>query len=51
LGIISAVLDTTGQVLIIYSKYIRHILEREWEYNETVRQLFIDFKKACVSFR
>jgi hypothetical protein len=30
---------------------IRQILERKWEYNETVRQLFIDFKKVCESVR
>ena len=30
--------------------YIRQILQEEWEYNERVRQLFIDFKKAYDSF-
>jgi hypothetical protein len=25
---------------------IPQILERKWEYNETVHQIFIDFKKA-----
>jgi len=30
---------------------IRQILEKKWEYNETVRQLFIDFKKAYDSIR
>ena len=30
---------------------IRQILEKKWEYNEEVRQLFIDFKKAYDSFR
>jgi purine nucleoside phosphorylase len=25
---------------------IHQILEKKWEYNETVHQLFIDFKKA-----
>jgi hypothetical protein len=25
------------------------ILERKWEYNEIVHQLFIDFKKTCDS--
>jgi hypothetical protein len=29
--------------------YIRHILEKKWEYNVTVHQLFIDFKKAYDS--
>ena len=28
---------------------IRQILEKKWEYNETVRQLFTDFKKAYDS--
>ena len=28
---------------------IRQILEKKWEYNEAVHQLFIDFKKACDS--
>jgi len=26
--------------------FIRQILEKKWEYNEAVHQLFIDFKKA-----
>ena len=30
---------------------IRQILEKKWEYNEPVHQLFIDFKKPCDSFR
>jgi hypothetical protein len=29
--------------------YIREILEKKWEYNGTVHQLFIDFKKAYDS--
>jgi hypothetical protein len=33
--------STTDQIF-----YIRQILEKNWEYNGTVRQLFIDFKKA-----
>jgi hypothetical protein len=31
--------------------YIRQILEKKWEYNGTVHQLFIDFKKACDSIK
>jgi hypothetical protein len=31
--------------------YIRQILEKKWKYNETVHQLFIDFKKAYDSVR
>jgi hypothetical protein len=30
---------------------ILQILEKKWEYNEAVRQLFIDFKKAYESVR
>ena len=30
---------------------IRQILEKKWEYNEAVHQLFIDFKKAYDSVR
>jgi hypothetical protein len=30
---------------------IRQILEKKWEYNETVHQLFIDLKKAYDSVR
>ena len=30
---------------------IRQILEKKWEYNEEVHQLFIDFKKASDSVR
>jgi hypothetical protein len=28
--------------------YIQQILEKKWEYNGTVHQLFIDFKKATI---
>jgi hypothetical protein len=38
--------STTGQIFCI-----RQILEKKWEYNETVHQLFIDFKKAYDSVR
>jgi hypothetical protein len=31
--------------------YIQQILEKKWEYNGTVHQLFIDFNKAYVSVR
>jgi hypothetical protein len=30
---------------------IRQILEKKWEYNEAVHQLFVDLKKACDSVR
>jgi hypothetical protein len=31
--------------------YIRQILQKKWEYNGTVHQLFIDFKKAYDSVK
>jgi len=30
---------------------IHHTLEKKWEYNEEVHQIFVDFKKAYVSVR
>jgi hypothetical protein len=38
--------STTDQIFCI-----RQILEKKWEYNGTVHQLFIDFKKAYDSVR
>jgi hypothetical protein len=38
--------STTDQIF-----YIRQILEKKWEYNGTVHQLFIDFKNAYDSVR
>ena len=38
--------STTDHILCI-----RQILEKKWEYNEAVHQLFIDFKKAYGSVR
>jgi sorting nexin-29 len=38
--------STTDQIY-----YIRQILEKKWEYNGTVHQLFINFKKAYDSVR
>jgi hypothetical protein len=50
LGIISVDFDVTDQPLIqIFC--ICQILEKKWEYNETVHQLFIDFNKAYDSVR
>jgi hypothetical protein len=39
-------MSTTDQVF-----GIRQILEKKWKYNETVHQLFVDFKKAYDSPR
>jgi hypothetical protein len=38
--------STTDQIFCI-----RQILEKKWGYNETVHQLFVDFKKAYDSPR
>jgi hypothetical protein len=38
--------STTDQIF-----YIQQILEKKWEYNGTVHQLFIDFKKAYDSVK
>jgi len=40
----------TGRLLIIYSAFAKY-LKKKLEYNEEVRQLFIDFKKAYDSVR
>ena len=50
LGIISVDFDITGKLLIIYSVFIKY-LEKKWEYNEAVHQLYIDFKKSYDSVR
>jgi hypothetical protein len=45
LGIISADLDVIDEILI--KMFCNHeILEKKWEYNGTVQQLYIDFEKA-----
>jgi hypothetical protein len=38
--------STTNQIF-----YIQQILEKKWEYNGTVHQLFIDFKKVYESVK
>jgi hypothetical protein len=45
LGTTNVDFDAAGQLLIIYSAFIKY-LRRKWKYNEAVHQLFIDFKKA-----
>jgi hypothetical protein len=41
-----------GRNLGFLDRCIRQILEKKkWEYNETVHQLFLDFKKAYDSVR
>jgi hypothetical protein len=50
LGIISVGFDIPYQLLIRFSAFVRY-WRKKWEYNETVHQLFIDFKKAYDSVR
>jgi hypothetical protein len=47
LEIASVGFDITDKLLIRFPAF----LEKKWEYNETVHQLFIDFKKAYESVR
>jgi hypothetical protein len=42
--------DVTDQLLIRFPAFIRY-WRKNWECNETVHQLFIDFKKAYDSVR
>jgi hypothetical protein len=42
--------DETEHLLIRFSAFVRY-WRKKWEYNETVHQLFIDFKKAYDSVR
>jgi hypothetical protein len=44
LGFTSVDFDATGELLIIYSAFIKYLRKIEW--TEAVHQLFIDFKKA-----
>jgi hypothetical protein len=50
LEIISLGFDVTDQLLIRFFTFVRY-LEKKYEYNETVHQLFIDFKEAYDSVR
>jgi hypothetical protein len=50
LGINSVGFDVTDQLLIKSVAFVK-CCRKEWEYNETVHQLFVDFKKAYDSVR
>ena len=50
MGVINVDFDATGQLLIIYSAFVRYS-GKKCEYNEAVHQFFIDFKKAYDSVR
>jgi hypothetical protein len=41
----------TTDLLLIESFCIRQILQKKWEYNGTVHQLFVDLKTACDSVK
>ena len=49
LGTINVVLDVTDQLTkyFVFGRYWR----KKWEYDGTIHQLFIDFKKAYASFK
>jgi hypothetical protein len=50
LGVINVDFDATGQLLIMYSGFVK-MLENKWEYGEAVHKLFMELKKACDSVR
>jgi hypothetical protein len=50
LGIINVDFDAIGQLLIIYSTFIKN-LRKKWEYKEAAHQLCIDLKKVYDSVR
>ena len=50
MGIINVDSDAIGQLLIIYSVFVKY-LRKKWEHNEAVHQLFRYFKKAYDSVR
>jgi hypothetical protein len=49
LGTINVDFNVTDQLHIRDSAFVKYW--KKWEYNETVHQLFIDFKKAYDSVR
>jgi hypothetical protein len=50
-GFIIVDFDSAGQLLTDHIFCIRQILEEKLEYDQAIRQLFVDFKKACDSVR
>jgi hypothetical protein len=51
LGIISVGFDTTDKLLIKFLHSLNNEQKWKYSYNETIHQLFIDFKKAYESVR
>ena len=49
LGIINVDFDAAKYQLQVMYSNIRKMLEKKWEYNESVHQLFTDFKKTYDS--
>jgi hypothetical protein len=50
LRIVSVGFNVTDQLLIRLSAFARY-WRKKWEYNKTVHQLFVDFKKTYDSVR
>jgi hypothetical protein len=50
LGIISLGFDITGQLMIVYSAFVKYF-RKNGNTVRQVHQLFVDFKKACDSVR
>ena len=50
MGIIKVDFDATVQLLIIYSAFVKYV-KKNRGYNESVHNLFIEFKKAYDSVR
>jgi hypothetical protein len=48
-SIIAVYFDAAGQLLVMYSAFIKYL--KKWEYNEALHQLFIDFKRALIKLR
>jgi len=48
--IVNVDFDATGQLLIIYSTFVKY-LRKKLEYNEAVHPLFIDYKEVHDSLR
>jgi hypothetical protein len=51
LGVISVDFDVTDELLVKFFFAFVGYLRKKWGYNETVNQLFVDFKKAYDSVR
>jgi hypothetical protein len=50
MGIISVDFGLTDQLLVRYSIFVRN-WRKKWEYNGTIRQLFIDLRRPMTRVR